>query len=66
MKQRTLKAIARRTKAHGSKTRLSEKTGIALPYLSRILRGIKVPSEAKAALLARELGIPASEFRVSR
>jgi transcriptional regulator with XRE-family HTH domain len=66
MKKRTLQVIARRTKAHGAKTRLSERTGIPLPYLSRILRGLKVPSEAKAAVLAKELGIPADELRRAR
>jgi transcriptional regulator with XRE-family HTH domain len=61
--KRTLNDIAKKTKAHGTKARISRQTGIALPYLSRILSGKRVPSEDKAEVLGALLGIEPSEFR---
>ena len=66
MKKRTLQVIQKRTARHGAKARLSRATGIALPYLSRILKGERIPSAAKAELLERELELPAGELRGSR
>lgn len=63
MTKRTLRLVERLTKPHGTKARISRATGIQPPYLSRILKGKRIPSEDKAALLARELGIPVSEWR---
>lgn len=63
MLKRTQREVARLTKRHGTKARWSRNTGIALPYLSRILSGQRIPSEDKAALLERETGIPASDWR---
>lgn len=63
MLKRTLTEVQRLTRRHGTKARISRNTGIAPPYLSRILKGERIPSEAKAALLERELGIPASDWR---
>lgn len=63
MLKRTQREVERLTKRHGTKARISRATGIALPYLSRILKGERIPSEFKAALLERETGIPASDWR---
>jgi len=65
MTKRTLQVISKKTKPHGTKARISRQTGIALPYLSRILKGTRVPSVDKAEVLGALLGIEPSEFRRS-